>query len=180
MLHKNAFDLNCCDVFSRSANDVFLAINELETSISISSYNVTGDIVTRDADGRFKFVDRKKNVIRRSGENIAAVEVESVLMQHESVRAAGVTPVPDALRGDEVFACLVVDSPSSKLAHDIATWALSQMAYYKVPGYIAFVDTLPLTSTQKIQRKILKEKAATLILDPQTICLTSLKKRQVA
>ena len=140
----------------------------------------TGDIVTRDADGRFKFVDREKNVIRRSGENIAAVEVESVLMHHESVRAAGVTPVPDALRGDEVFACLVVDNPSSKLAHDIATWALGQMAYYKVPGYIAFVDTLPLTSTQKIQRKVLKEKAATLILDPKTICLTSLKKRQVA
>ena len=101
-------------------------------------------------------------------------------MHHESVRAAGVTPVPDALRGDEVFACLVVDNPSFKLAHDIATWALSQMAYYKVPGYIAFVDTLPLTSTQKIQRKVLKEKAATLILDPKTICLTSLKKRQVA
>jgi acyl-coenzyme A synthetase/AMP-(fatty) acid ligase len=79
----------------------------------------TGDIVRRDAEGRVFFVDRKKNVIRRSGENIAAVEVESVLMRHPSVRAAGVAPVPDAIRGDEVFACLKVDDPSLETARAI-------------------------------------------------------------
>lgn len=140
----------------------------------------TGDIVRTDAEGRFFFVDRKKNVIRRSGENIAAVEVESVLMRHPAIRAAGVAPVPDAIRGDEVFACLVVDDPSPALAEDIATWALRQMAYYKVPGHIAFVDALPLTATQKIQRAALKALAADRLNDPATITLTHLKKRQVA
>lgn len=140
----------------------------------------TGDIVRRDAEGRVFFVDRKKNVIRRSGENIAAVEVESVLMRHPSVRAAGVAPVPDAIRGDEVFACLTVDDPSLETARAIAAWALDQMAYFKVPGYIAFVDALPLTATQKIQRAALKALAADLLASGAAHDLVSLKKRQVA
>jgi acyl-coenzyme A synthetase/AMP-(fatty) acid ligase len=139
----------------------------------------TGDIVRRDAEGRFYFVDRKKNVIRRSGENIAAVEVESVLMRHPAIKAAGVAAVPDAVRGDEVFACLVVEDPSPDLAHQIADWALGQMAYYKVPGYIAFVSELPLTPTQKIQRAVLKTLAADLLGAPGTVALAHLKKRQV-
>lgn len=140
----------------------------------------TGDIVRLDEDGFLFFVDRKKNVIRRSGENIAAVEVESILMRHPEVKAAAVAPVPDSVRGDEVFACLTVDVPRSGLAEEIVRWALDQMAYYKVPGHIAFVDTLPLTSTQKIQRAELKSLAARLLDDPSTINTTHMKKRQVA
>lgn len=140
----------------------------------------TGDIVRRDASGRFYFVDRKKNVIRRSGENIAAVEVESVLMRHPAIQAAGVAAVPDPLRGDEVFACIKADDPSPELATAIVEWALEQMAYYKVPGYIAFIDGLPLTPTQKIQRKALKDMAIRLLNDPETTVLTHLKKRLVA
>lgn len=141
----------------------------------------TGDIVRRDSDGSFYFVDRKKNVIRRSGENIAAVEVESVLMQHPDIRAAGVAAVPDSIRGDEVFACLVVDGErSEQCARDIAAWALERMAYYKVPGYIAFVDALPLTGTQKIQRGELKSLAARLVDDPKTVNTIAMKKRQAA
>ena len=140
----------------------------------------TGDIVRHDAEGRFYFVDRKKNVIRRSGENIAAVEVESVLMRHPDIQAVGVAAVPDALRGDEVFACIKAENPSPELATSIAEWALDQMAYYKVPGYIAFIDDLPLTPTQKIQRKALKDMALALRDDPATVSLGHLKKRQVA
>lgn len=140
----------------------------------------TGDIVRLDAEGRVFFVDRKKNVIRRSGENIAAVEVESVLMSHPDILAAGVAPVPDAIRGDEVFACLTVADPSAETAQAIARWALSQMAYYKVPGHIAFVDALPLTPTQKIQRAKLKTLAADLLAQRKAYNLTHLKKRQVA
>ena len=68
----------------------------------------TGDVVRRDADGDFHFVDRKKNVIRRSGENISAVEVESVLNQHPAVKPSAVAATPDAVRGDEVLACVVL------------------------------------------------------------------------
>lgn len=137
----------------------------------------TGDIVRRDADGYVYFVDRKKNVIRRSGENIAAVEVESVLMRHPAINAAGVAAVPDEMRGDEVFACLVASDPSLALAEEIASWCQEQMAYYKAPAYIAFVDALPLTGTQKIQRGELKALAARLLDDPGTARLGQFKKR---
>ncbi|MGI9422387.1 MAG: AMP-binding protein [Hyphomicrobiaceae bacterium] len=137
----------------------------------------TGDIVREGDDGYMFFVDRKKNVIRRSGENIAAVEVESILMRHPEIKAAAVAPVPDEIRGDEVFACLNVDNPSDAKAIEIVEWALTQMAYYKVPGYIAFVDALPLTSTQKIQRAELKKLAQERVADAATINTIHLKKR---
>lgn len=140
----------------------------------------TGDIVRKGHDGFFFFVDRKKNVIRRSGENISAVEVESILMAHPDITAAAIAPVPDPIRGDEVFACLIVADPSPTKAHEITTWALGQMAYYKVPGFIAFVDEIPLTATQKIQRADLKLLAQKLLNDTATINTTRLKKRQVA
>jgi len=140
----------------------------------------TGDLVRKDVEGRFYFVDRKKNLIRRSGENIAAVEVESVLMRHPAIMAAAVCAVPDKVRGDEVFACLKVDTPHPGLGTEITEWALGQMAYYKVPGYIAFVDELPLTPTQKIQRKALKDLSLQLLEHPDTISLVHMKKRHVA
>ncbi len=138
----------------------------------------TGDIVRKDKRGNYFFVDRKKNVIRRSGENISAVEVESILMRHPDVLAAAVAAVPDKMRGDEVFACLKVDDPGAEKATAITAWCLEQMAYYKAPGYIAFVDELPLTATQKIQRAALKDLVVGLLDSPHTVTTTHLKKRQ--
>lgn len=137
----------------------------------------TGDIVRKDVQGNYFFVDRKKNVIRRSGENISAVEVESILMRHPDVLAAGVAAVPDELRGDEVFACLKVVEKTTDKAIAITIWCLQQMAYYKAPGYIAFVDHLPLTATQKIQRAALKDLVAGLVDHPDTVVTAHLKKR---
>ncbi len=137
----------------------------------------TGDIVRKDNQGNFYFVDRKKNVIRRSGENISAVEVESILMRHPDVLAAAVAAVPDTVRGDEVFACIRVAEPSPDKATEITQWCLEQAAYYKAPGYIAFVDQLPLTATQKIQRSSLKDWVINLLDDPHTVTTAHLKKR---
>ncbi len=143
----------------------------------------TGDLVRRDAQGNFYFIDRKKNVIRRSGENISAVEVESVLNQHPAVKTSAVAATPDAVRGDEVLACVVlhdeVDAGAhSALAASIVAHALDQLAYYKAPGYVAFVDALPLTASQKIQRGQLRELAIGLPTHPQCVDTRSLKKRQ--
>jgi acyl-CoA synthetase (AMP-forming)/AMP-acid ligase II len=113
----------------------------------------TGDVVRRGPDESLHFVDRRKNVIRRSGENIAAVEVESNLRQHSAVAAVAVAPIADAVRGEEVFACIVPKSQgSATLANEIVAWCIDRFAYYKAPGFVCFVDALPLTSTQKIQR----------------------------
>ena len=142
----------------------------------------TGDLVCADAHGYMYFVDRRKNVIRRSGENISAVEVESVLAQHPRVAAVAVAPTPDALRGDEVLACIVrrealPDEDLAALAAQIAQHALQQLAYYKAPGYVAFVDALPLTLSQKVQRAQLKSLAQSLPGQPHCIDTRVMKKR---
>ena len=140
----------------------------------------TGDIVSRNAAGDMVFIDRKKNVIRRSGENIAAVEVEGVLLQHDLVQAVAVAAVPDALRGDEVLACVVLHAKASDpaaVAADIVAWCLSRLAYYKAPGYVAFVDALPLTATPKVSRGALKDLALALQVAPATIDTRAMKKR---
>jgi len=143
----------------------------------------TGDMVRRDAEGNLFFVDRKKNVIRRSGENISAVEVESVLNQHPAVKTSAVAATPDAVRGDEVLACIVLrDAVSPEQRDQIATsivrHALDQLAYYKAPGYVAFVDTLPLTASQKIQRGQLREMAQQLPTQAGCVDTRAMKKRQ--
>jgi acyl-CoA synthetase (AMP-forming)/AMP-acid ligase II len=143
----------------------------------------TGDLVRADGDGQMYFVDRKKNVIRRSGENISAVEVESVLAQHPRVAAVAVAAASDAVRGDEVLACIVrrdpvPDEDLQSLAAQITQHALQQLAYYKAPGYVAFVDALPLTPSQKVQRAQLKALAASLPGQPHCVDTRVLKRRQ--
>ena len=143
----------------------------------------TGDLVRRDGEGNFFFVDRKKNVIRRSGENISALEVESVLNQHPAVKTSAVAATPDALRGDEVLACIVVRDDvdagqREQIAASIVQDALDQLAYYKAPGYVAFVNALPLTPSQKIQRGQLREMARTLPAQSHCVDTRAMKKRQ--
>ncbi|WP_434718406.1 AMP-binding protein [Paraburkholderia sp. A1BS-2L] len=143
----------------------------------------TGDIVRQDADGQMYFVDRKKNVIRRSGENISAVEVESVLRKHPCVADVAVAATPDAMRGDEVLACVVAREPQREAertarAAELVELCLAQLAYFKAPGYVAFVDALPLTGTQKVQRAALKDLARTLPGTPGCIDTRAMKKRQ--
>jgi acyl-CoA synthetase (AMP-forming)/AMP-acid ligase II len=143
-------------------------------------YFHTGDIVFVDEDGDLHFVDRKKNVIRRSGENISAVEVEGVLLQHPRIASAGVAAVPDDVRGDEVMACVVPRGPVEDqpgLARELVEFCLQKLAYFKAPGYIAFCDRLPLTATEKIQRARLGELARERVALSSTLDLRSMKKR---
>ena len=143
----------------------------------------TGDIVQRDEQGQLHFIDRRKNVIRRSGENISSVEVESVLLQHPLVRAAAVAPVPDPVRGDEVLACVVAPDVSADpaarqaAAQELVRWCLTRLAYYKAPGHVAFVESLPLTTSQKIQRGELRQLAVNLQGQARCVDTTALKKR---
>ena len=141
----------------------------------------TGDLVSRDAQSVFRFVDRRKNIIRRSGENISAVEVEAVLLQHPAVGNAAVTAVADELRGDEVFACIVPRenlTDRARLAHELSALCRERLAYYKAPGYIAFCAALPLTRTEKLQRSELRELARRLLEEGCCIDLRALKRRE--
>jgi acyl-coenzyme A synthetase/AMP-(fatty) acid ligase len=114
----------------------------------------TGDVVRVDDQGNFYFVDRRKNVIRRSGENIAAIDVESVLMRHGDVAGCVVVPVPDEIRGDEVMAMVKTSSGANdeKTAREIFDFVMKNLAYFKTPGFISFVQSIPMTASEKINR----------------------------
>lgn len=142
----------------------------------------TGDLVRADDEGNLFFIDRKKNVIRRSGENISAVEVESVLATFAGVKAVAVAAAPDDVRGDEVAALIVThealdDAARSSFATALVRHALERLSYYKAPGWVAFVDALPLTPSQKIARGELRSIARGLTELPGTIDTRALKKR---
>ncbi|MGF7158706.1 crotonobetaine/carnitine-CoA ligase [Rhodoligotrophos appendicifer] len=115
----------------------------------------TGDIATRSEDGGFIFVDRKKHMIRRSGQNIAAAEVEQVLLSHPDVMQVGIIPAPDPLREEEVLACVVLREEAAadvSTAESLVNFCLQRIAYFKAPGWVAFFSSLPMTSTQKLQK----------------------------
>jgi acyl-CoA synthetase (AMP-forming)/AMP-acid ligase II len=141
----------------------------------------TGDVVRLNRDGTLCFVDRRKNVIRRSGENISALEVEAALSETQGVAMAVVCPVPDEVRGDEVMACII---PSPGAATDLAaaeaivSRALESLAYFKVPGYIGFYQELPLTPSEKPKRAEIKSLAARSLQEGKLHDTRHLKKRQ--
>ena len=115
----------------------------------------TGDAVRRGADGSLHFVDRLKNIIRRAGENIAALEVEAALADHPAIGQVAVIAVPDSVRDEEVMACVVLEHKhllGREVAISIQDWCLERLAYFKAPGHIAFVDSLPTTATNKVQK----------------------------
>jgi len=120
----------------------------------------TGDAVRRGEDGQLHFVDRRKNIIRRAGENIAALEVEAALADHPAVAQVAVIAAPDPVRDEEVFACIVLNeqgAASLELARSIQDQCLERLAYFKAPGYVAFIDALPTTSTNKVQKAKLND-----------------------
>jgi len=133
----------------------YLKNNEATEAAWRGGWFHTGDVVRRDAGGMLYFVDRKKNIIRRSGENIAAAEVEACLQVHADVAQVAVLAVPDEIREEEVMACVVPmpgAAADARLAEALADWCLARLAYFKAPGWILFLDALPTTGTQKVQK----------------------------
>lgn len=114
----------------------------------------TGDVLV-DTPSGLVFVDRKKHMVRRSGQNISAGEVEATLRTHAAVREVAIIPVADELRDEEVFACVVPKAgvaATPDLADELVRFALERLAYFKVPGWIAFVEHLPTTYSQKLRK----------------------------
>jgi carnitine-CoA ligase len=115
----------------------------------------TGDLAHLDAAGRVYLDGRIKDMIRRSGENIAAREVEEVLTTHPQIRLAAVVAVPDDLRGEEVKAIVVVDPGATLTPESLAAYCSGRLAAFKVPRFWEFRDSLPLTASQRVAKAAL-------------------------
>ncbi|MBI4932728.1 MAG: AMP-binding protein [Actinobacteria bacterium] len=122
-----------------------------EQVIDADGWLHTGDIVERSADGALCLVGRSKDMIRRAGENVAAAEVEAVMVLHPGVVAVAVVGVPDRARGEEVKA-FVQCGPNRPEPSALHQFAADRLAAFKVPRYIEYVDSFPMTSSERIAK----------------------------
>ncbi|MCR4471573.1 MULTISPECIES: AMP-binding protein [unclassified Burkholderia] len=118
----------------------------------------TGDLATFDVDGYCNIVGRLKDMLIRGGENVYPREIEELLFRHPKIQSVQVFGVPDEKYGEEVCAWIVV-RPSEQLSEDeVRQYCREQIAHYKVPRYIRFVDEMPMTVTGKVQKFVMRER----------------------
>ena len=118
----------------------------------------TGDLATIDADGYCNMVGRLKDMLIRGGENIYPREIEEFLFRHPKIQSAQVFGVPDSKYGEEVCAWIVLRSGEHLTAEEVQEFCRGQIAHYKIPKYIRFVDELPMTVTGKVQKFVMRER----------------------
>jgi acyl-CoA synthetase (AMP-forming)/AMP-acid ligase II len=119
----------------------------------------SGDVVYRDEEGYVYYVDRKKFMVRRAGENVSAQEVEDVIDELDGVSESAVIPAPDEVRGEEVKA-LVMRTDGAVTERDVVLQVGRTLASYKVPRYVEFVESFPRTPTERIRRVALADEEA--------------------
>jgi crotonobetaine/carnitine-CoA ligase len=130
----------------------------------------TGDSGRVDEDGYFWFVDRKKDSLRRRGENVSSLELEAALMKHPSFAAVAVHAVPSALGEDDIKACIVLKPDATVTPQELFEFFKLNLPYYAVPGYAELIDELPVNVNGRVQKFKLRERGIT----PDTICFEDL------
>jgi crotonobetaine/carnitine-CoA ligase len=123
-------------------------------------YFLTGDLASNDADGYMWFVARKKDIIRRRGENISGAEIDLVVGDHPEVVEAAAIGVPAELGEDEVLLAVVKKPASSLTEHELGEWCRARLAAFKVPRFVLFVDRLPRTPTHRVAKFELRKDPA--------------------
>jgi fatty-acyl-CoA synthase len=118
----------------------------------------TGDLATIDAQGYCNIVGRVKDMLIRGGENVYPREIEEFLFRHEKVAQVQVFGLPDARYGEEICAWIVLKPGMTATEEEIKAFCKDQIAHYKVPRYVRFVDELPMTVTGKAQKFIMRKK----------------------
>ncbi|MDH3386378.1 MAG: AMP-binding protein [Gammaproteobacteria bacterium] len=117
----------------------------------------TGDSAIRDDDGYFRFVDRNKDMIKRSGENVSAGEVENVVLQHPAVFECAVIGLPDALRDEAIVAVVVLHRGREVSEAELIGFCSGKLASFRAPQRIVFEESLPKTSVGKIQKHLIRD-----------------------
>jgi len=117
----------------------------------------TGDLATMDAEGYVNIVGRIKDMVIRGGENVYPREIEEFLYRHPCVSDVQVIGVPDKRYGEELCAWVILKAGHAATADEIREFCKGQIAHYKIPRYIKFVDAFPMTITGKIQKFVMRE-----------------------
>ena len=138
--------------------------NEEQSRLSLrDGWLYTGDLGWLDEDGYLYFVDRKKDVIRRRGENISSQEVEDVIKRHASVLDCAVIAVPSELGEDEVKAYVLPRDGIKLQPEDIIYWCADNLAYFKCPRYIELREDLPRTPSLRVRKDVLRQERDDLV-----------------
>lgn len=138
----------------------------------LDGWFLTGDLVKQEADGYFSFVARKKDIIRRRGENIAGAELDRVISEHSAVKEVAAIGVEDAY-GEEVLAAVVLKPGTQVTASEIRDWCAERLAAHKIPRFVVFLKDVPHTSTHKVAKFALKARAEELRLRADDAAATS-------
>ena len=130
-------------------------------AIDAAGWMHTGDLATMDADGYCNIVGRIKDMVIRGGENVYPREVEEFLYRHPKIQDVQVFGVPDTRYGEELCAWIRLRAGETLTAEEVREFCRDQIAHYKVPRHIRFVDEFPMTVTGKIQKFIMRERMTT-------------------
>ena len=126
-------------------------------SIEPDGWLHSGDIATMDEDGYFTIVDRKTDMILTAGFNVYPAEIERVLCMHPAVALAAVTGVSDEVKGELAKAYVVLRPDTTATSDELVAHCREHLAAYKTPRIVQFVDTVPITASGKIMRRLLKD-----------------------
>jgi crotonobetaine/carnitine-CoA ligase len=125
------------------------------------SWMHTGDLGRMDKDGYFFFVDRKKQALRRRGENISSFEVESIISSHDAILESAVVGVPSDVGEEDVKAVVVCKPGRTITPEEIIEWCQDKLAYFAIPRYIAIRDSMPKTPSERVEKFKLKTEGVT-------------------
>jgi len=126
-------------------------------AIDAAHWIKSGDIATIDADGYCKIVGRLKEMLIRGGENIFPREIEEFLHTHPKIEDVQVIGVPDPKYGEQVCAWIKLHAGETATAEEIRAYCKGQIAHFKIPYHVKFVETFPMTVTGKVQKFIMRE-----------------------
>ncbi len=119
----------------------------------------TGDLATMDAEGYINIVGRIKDMVIRGGENVYPREVEEFLYTHPKISDVQVIGVPDPKYGEEIVAWIKLKPGEQATVEEIREYCKGQIAHYKIPRYVAFVENFPMTVTGKIQKFLMRQQS---------------------
>jgi fatty-acyl-CoA synthase len=127
-------------------------------AIDASRWMHTGDLAVMDEDGYGNIVGRIKDLVIRGGENVYPREVEEYLYKHPKIRDVAVFGIPDEKYGEQICAWIIPHDGQQMTPEDVTGFCSGQIAHYKIPAVIRFVEEFPLTVTNKVQKFIMRER----------------------